>query len=102
MSKEEASKKKQKESPYQVFGLHILVQALKETPKELELRCPKGDNVVYGRVLGVGLERIRSVLPDTAVTASISASRFSHTVWPMADSSDLASARSRAVAVGAP
>ncbi len=54
MSKEEASKKKQKESPYQVFGLHILVQALKETPKELELHCPKGDNVVYGRVLGVG------------------------------------------------
>lgn len=55
MSKErEAKKKHAKDSPYQVYGLHILVHVQKETPKDLELHCPKGDNVVYGKVLTSG------------------------------------------------
>ncbi|GEM_PF-522804 len=54
MSKEKEAKKKQQDSPFQVYGLHILVHVQRETPKDLELHCPKGDNVVYGKVLTAG------------------------------------------------
>ena len=54
MSKEKEAKKKQQDSPYAVYGLHILVHVQKETPKDMELHCPKGDNVVYGQVLTAG------------------------------------------------
>lgn len=55
MSKDkEAKKEAQQNFPFRVFGLHILVHVQKEAPKDLELHCPKGDNVVYGLVLSRG------------------------------------------------
>lgn len=54
MSKEKEAKKKADESPFQVFGLYILVHVQKETPKDTEVHCPKGDLVVYGKVLHAG------------------------------------------------